>query len=332
MKKLFLVSFVLVLMLTACASSRQAQFGPPQVSFDSAADYGKSAESPQLAEAGVAPEAAPAPASSTSIERMVIRNAFMKVSVADPAQSMQAVTALAKQLGGYVVSSDVSNHSNYAGSSYTTSQINIRVPSEKLDEAMAQIRALAADSKNGVINESISGKDVTAEYVDSESRLNNLKAAEKELQRLLSEAKDLEYTVEIFRELTNIRSQIEVLQGQMKYMKEASQLSSIEVYFVAEASLQPIEIGGWKPEGVAREALQALIDAAQNLASFLIWFAIAWLPFIIPLALIVYFLVKAIGKARGKRRARRDAAHRFYQPIQNVSQESAQQDPPAEKN
>jgi hypothetical protein len=312
-KKLILVFIVLIFALSACAKAQNPSVAAPAPTQPSSSmDYGKGAQPaaesfvPQTSDSSVSPSA----------ERMVIRTASMKVSVADPAQSMQAVQVLANTLSGYVVTSEVSNTSDSAGVIYTTSSITIRVPAEKLDEAMSQIRTMAADAKTGVISESVSGQDVTSEYVDSESRLNNLKGAEKKLQELLDKAPDLQYTLEIFKQLTEIRSQIEVLQGQMKYLKESAQLSAVSVWFVAEVSLKPIEIGGWKPEGAARAALQALINAAQGLGTFLIWFAIAWLPFLIPFGLIAYFIIKAILKAKAKRLAEKQKAYYYAQPIQ----------------
>ena len=312
--KLLLVFIALMVTLSACAKSPTPnQVSPSPMQPQASADYGKSVSN--AASESLAPQA-PGSGAPAATERMVIRTASMKVSVADPAQAMQAVQALANTFGGYVVNSEVGNNSDSAGVIYTTSSITIRVPAEKLDEAMAKIRELAADAKTGIISESVSGQDVTSEYVDSESRLTNLKAAEKQLQELLDKATDLQYTVEIFKQLTEIRGQIEVLQGQMKYLKESSQLSAVSVWFVAEASLKPIEIGGWKPEGSAREALQALINAAQGLGTFLIWFAIAWLPFLIPLGLIAYFVIKAILKARVKRRVEQQKAFYYAQPVQ----------------
>jgi len=325
--KLVLVFFALIFTLSACAKSPTPnQVSPSPMQPQASADYGKSMSN--SASESLAPQASGSGAPAVT-ERMVIRTASMKVSVADPAQAMQAVQALANTFGGYVVNSEVGNNSDSAGVIYTTSSITIRVPAEKLDEAMAKIRELAADAKTGVISESVSGQDVTSEYVDFESRLTNLKAAEKQLKALLDKATDLQYTVEIFKQLTEIRGQIEVLQGQMKYLKESSQLSAVSVWFVAEASLKPIEIGGWKPEGSAREALQALINAAQGLGTFLIWFAIAWLPFLIPLGLISYCVIKAILKARAKRRAEQQKVFYYAQPVQPYTgnQTSAPEEP-----
>jgi len=113
----------------------------------------------------------------------------------------------------------------------------------------------------------------------------------------------LQYTLDIFRELTNIRNQIEVLQGHIKYLEESAALSAVSVNFVAEASLQPLQIGPWKPAGVAKEALQTLIHVAQNVGTGLIKFFIIWVPFLLPIGLIVYFVRKGAKKRKAAREA-----------------------------
>jgi len=220
---------------------------------------------------------------------------------------MDAISLMAEEMGGFLVGSNMYKYQLSTGVEVPRASITIRVPSERLDEAMTKIKAMAADPKTGVLNESVSGQDVTAEYTDSKSRLKNLQAAEEQLVELLDSAKDLQYTLEIFRELTSIRGQIEVLQGQIKYYEEAAALSSIAVDLVGEESLQPIEIGGWKPKGIAKDAIHALIKALQGLGTALIWFGLYCLPFLIPLGVGVYFLVKGIRKARAKRKARKEA-------------------------
>ena len=188
-----------------------------------------------------------------------------------------------------------------SGRSYDRATITIRVPAEKLDSTLAEIRAMSANGTEGVISESQSGQDVTSDFVDSESRLRNLKAAEEQLMVLMENTTDLANTMEVFRELTNIRGQIEVLQGHINYLKESADLSSIAITLVAEASLQPIEIGGWKPEGVVRESLEKLVRSFQGLVDFLIRFGISCLPFLIPLGIGIFFLVKALRKRSANR-------------------------------
>src|SRR5690606_26701162 len=130
-----------------------------------------------------------------------------------------------------------------------------------------------------------------------------LKSAEEQFMVLMENTEDLEATMSVFRELTEIRSQIEVLEGHIKFLQESSDLSSLSVDFVAEASLQPIEIGGWKPQGVVKESIQRLVRIFQDVVDFLIRFGITCLPFLIPLGVGIYFLVRALRKSAAKRRA-----------------------------
>ena len=88
----------------------------------------------------------------------------------------------------------------------------------------------------------------------------------------------------------------------INYLKN---LRSFLIAPVAEASLQPIEIGGWKPQGVVRESLEKLVRSFQNLVDFLIRFGITCLPFLIPLGVGIFFLVKALRKRSANRPSRR---------------------------
>jgi len=303
-KKLLVFSLILVLFVSACGAAKSESTMNVEMPAavmdwgnDAAVSYDYTEESvtESYLEAGEA----------GGQERMVIQTATMRVSVADTVEAMNATTALAKNLGGYVVSSNRYSDTTYNNFTYTRTSITIRVPAAKLEEAMQKIREMSADGKNGVLSESLSGEDVTSDFVDSSSRLRNLKAAEEQLVKLMEITVDLDATMKVFRELTNIRSEIEVLEGHIKFLQESSALSSISIDFVAEASLQPIEIGGWKPEGVAKDALENLIRMFQGLVDFLIRFSIQCLPFLIPLGVGVYFLTRAIKKSAAKRRARK---------------------------
>lgn len=306
-KKLLVLSLIMVLLVSACAAAKtespmsiEMQAADMDWGYDSAANDIYSQEKP----AAVSAETE----EGGGQERMVIQTASLEVSVADTVEAMNATTALAKSMGGYVVSSNRYSDTTYNNVTYTRTSITIRVPAAKLEEAMQKIRELSADGKNGVLSESLSGQDVTSDFVDSSSRLRNLKAAEEQLVKLMENTDDLEATMSVFRELTNIRSEIEVLEGHIKFLQESSALSSISVNFVAEASLQPIEIGGWKPEGVAKDAIKNLIRMFQGLVDFLIRFGIQCLPFLIPLGVGLYFLIRAIKKSAAKRQARKAEA------------------------
>lgn len=289
-----IMSLMLILLLVGCAARSSQEESPsipaepPRVEMDT----GKSAETGQ--------ELASQSMGAEPMERLVVKRAEMRVSVADPAEAMHTVVQLAESMQGYVVNSNQWNSTNN-GQTYIYASVMVRVPAERLDEMMQKVRDLAADPKTGVLSESVTGEDVTAEYVDSQARLRNLQAAEAQLVELLDQAPDLEYTLDIFKELTEIRSQIEVLEGRIKYLEESAALSALSVEFVAEASLQPLQIGPWKPAGVAKEAIQTLVKVAQDVGTALIKFVIIWVPFLLPIGLIVYFVRKGAKKRKAAR-------------------------------
>ena len=295
-----ILSLLLIFLLMGCASRQSAEEAFP-VPTETAGEPSKSADS------GTTLVSSEAQGETT--ERLVVKRAEMRVSVADPAEAMRTVVQWAESMQGYVVNSNQWNSTNN-GQTYICASVMVRVPAERLDEMMQKVRDLAADPKTGVLSETVTGEDVTAEYVDSQARLRNLKAAEAQLVELLDQAPDLEYTLDIFRELTEIRSQIEVLEGRIKYLEESAALSALSVEFVAEASLQPLQIGPWKPAGVAKEAIQTLVKVAQDVGTALIKFVIIWVPFLLPIGLIVYF----VRKGAKKRKAAREAQAAQVQP------------------
>ena len=153
-----------------------------------------------------------------------------------------------------------------------------------MDEALEKIKENAVD----IIYENRSGEDVTNQYVDLESRLSAKRAAEKKLLEILEQAETTEDTLAVYSQLQQIQSEIEVLVGQMKYYRESAALSAVSIRLVAEETVKPIEIGGWKLQGTANDAIQDLIRFTQGFTQFLIRFVLAFLPGLILVAIPVY--------------------------------------------
>lgn len=225
-------------------------------------------------------------------KRLVIKNADLTIVVKDPVGKMQSISTMAESMGGFVVSS--STGESYLSDGITKvpeGSIVIRIPAEKLEEALKEIKAEAVE----VRNETQSGQDVTKEYTDVQSQLKNLEATEKKLTEIMDEATRTEDVLAVFNQLTQIRGQIEVLKGQMQYYEQAAALSAVSVRLIADRATQPIEIAGWQPQGEARDAVQALVDFFQNFVSFLIWLAIFFIPVAAVLLLLIALLWR-LGK------------------------------------
>lgn len=221
---------------------------------------------------------------AATVERLVIQNADLAVVVSDVEGRMKEIEKMAANMGGFVVSSSL--YQGYT-SDYTPvpeGSIVIRVPAEKLDEALGLIKEGAVE----IQTETRSGQDVTAEYVDLKSRLKTYQSAEQELTELMQNAQDTDEVVNIFNQLMFYREQIEIIQGQIKYYEEAAALSAVSVRLIAEETLQPVTIGKWEPKGVALEAIQDLLNFWKNFVDFMIRFILFTLPTLATIAIPFY--------------------------------------------
>ena len=165
------------------------------------------------------------PATSTAASEEVtphksdflIYTAQITMAVYQVEPGLAAVEQIARDLGGYL---SVRNDSS----------ITIRVPRGAFDEAIRRI-GLTGD----VVHKEISAEDVTDKYVDMESRLRNAKAMRDRLQELLQKAAVKE-AIEIQAQLGKVTEEIEVLEGELKLMRDKIAYSSIAVNFAARGS------------------------------------------------------------------------------------------------
>jgi len=235
--------------------------------------------------------------------RMVIRNANMDIVVEDPAAVMEDIIHLAEEFGGFVVNSQLYQSSTSNGAQVQEAYITIRVPVERLDEARERIKGYVKDPKEDILSDSISGQDISKEYTDLQSQLRNEEDAAEQLRKIMDTATKPEDVLKVFNELKKVNERIELLKGQIKYYDEAAAMSAISVQIHAEETIEPVSVAGWNPQGVARDALQTLIDIYQWIAKAAIWIVITCLPVAIPVGLVVYFIVRGVQRARRKKEA-----------------------------
>jgi hypothetical protein len=230
-----------------------------------------------------------------NVERLVIRNANLTIVVEDPVASTEDIAELAVAFGGFVVDSNVYQTTFAEGVFANQANITIRVPAERLDEALEQIKADVVE----VRSERITGQDVTQEYTDLESRLRNLEAAEEELREIMGSLTEAEDVLNVYQSLRQVREEIEVIKGRMQYFEESARLSAITVDLLPDVISQPLQIGRWQPQGTAKRALEAMISVLQFLADAGIWLLI-FSPLIVPVVLLIRWW-------RRRRRARKIA-------------------------
>lgn len=298
-KRLYISLFLLAFALASCASSQsndQAVSGGRGMTEEMLAMEAPAAEYEVVEE-----EAAYKADSATSNgERIVIKNADLSLVVVDPVSALESISQMAEEKGGFVVNSYIYKITASSGAELPAGNITIRVPAELLDETLAEIKGLVEDADIDILSESISGQDVTSEVTDLESRLRNLQQAEEQLLAIMEEAEDTEDVMAVFQQLTSIREDIEVLQGQLQYYQESASLSAIYVNLQAKEAVAPITIGGWRPSLIIQNALQALINGLKFLANAVIWIVIFVAPIALLIGLPFYLIIKAAKKRKLK--------------------------------
>jgi hypothetical protein len=296
-------SLALILLLSACGTRASATPAPLVQSYGGAPSNENAAlpTAPALLDASKGVIAGAAPIDTSAQDRLVIMNADLTIVIPDPQAKLQAISQMAASMGGFVVSMNMDQTTLQNGQTAPEGSISIRIPSGKLDDALKQIKADAIE----VRNENQTGQDVTQQYVDLQSQLDTLQAAETQLTAIMQNATKTQDVLDVFNQLESYRQQINVIKGQMQYYQQASTYSLINVTLIAEQTVQPIKIGGWKPEGVARDAIQSLIRFWQGFVNFLISFFLLVLPILItifgPIALIIWGIIALVKHNRKKR-------------------------------
>ena len=236
---------------------------------------------------------------ATSQDRLIIRTADMAIVAADTEAALDQIVAMADSSGGWVVSSNVYQSTD----TYKSGYITIRIPSEGFQSVLDAIAGLAVE----VTSLSTSGQDVTEEYVDLSARLGNLEATAARLRQFLDESRNVEDALAVNMELSRVEGEIEALKGRMQYLEQSSAFSSITVNVTPDELAQPIQVGGWQPSGVAKEAIEALINMLQVLANAAIWFVLFALPILLVIAIPFALLIWVIKRLRRRERVETSA-------------------------
>ena len=202
---------------------------------------------------------------STAEERMIVRTGEMSLVVEDVTQASEEIAQLAVSFDGYVVSSRISGEEQDM-----RGRISIRVPDDKFEQALAELRNLAVR----VTSESTSSEDVTEQYVDLKARLKNAEATENQYLALLEKATDVEDILRIYESLSRVRQEIEQIKGRMQYLERTSSMSLITVQLQPVATAKPLVRAGWSALEALKSAVRGIVIAGQTLGVIAIWLII----------------------------------------------------------
>lgn len=177
-----------------------------------------------------------------------------------------------------------------SGNNLYTITMTISVQASIYPKIQQYLGSYAAQHGGQLLGMTETVQDVTGTYVDTQSRLKNLRVEQARLQELMSRAQNLTDLLAIEQRLTDVEGQIESTQAQLNI------LTSQVTFYPITISLQPVETApppptppGWSIGQVFQDATAASIAFGQGLVSFVIWL-LAFSIYIIPVAALAWFI------------------------------------------
>ncbi len=247
-------------------------------------------------------------AESTAGGPMIIRTGTMDLQVGDVDRAVNDATAIVAKAGGYVAGSQRSLDGDQPRASLT-----FRIPADKWDATLAELRAVGTK----VLAEQTSSDEVTAQVVDLDARLKNLRATETQLLGVMQQAVKIPDILAVQEQLTTVQGEIEQLQAQRDNLADQAAQGTLTTSFGLAPAPVTTVTNAWDPATVVADATAQLVVVGQNVASAAIWFAIVWLPILlvglvilVPLAFVARRIFRRVSAAS----ARPDAPGPSWQP------------------
>ena len=214
-------------------------------------------------------------------DRKISKNAQLEIKVKSLDDSMNFITNKTNSYKGYIVSS--SSYAPNTDYETKTANISLRVPSDSLDQFLKEIKTYAKET----IHESIFTQDITEEYIDVKAKITSMESSEQRLTKLLDKTGSVNEIVEVEKELSRLRGEIDSLKGRFKFIENSVVTSLIHIYM--EEIPNPVSINdpSWNTRDIALDAIKALSSFGQFLVSVIV-FIFVFTPVWILIAGLIY--------------------------------------------
>ena len=263
-------------------------FARPQPLFQKGteATIASAAQSTNARQLDVANAAAQQTELLDAADRKIVKNAEVRLEAAEPDKIQLAIAGIAESHGGFVVESEQSM-SDITLDVRDSVSIKIRVPVDRCGDALQAIR----NSGGRLLVEASKGEDVTEEFIDISARLRAKKALEAQFLEIMKRAETVDDALSVQSQISEVRSEIEKLEGRVRFLNARSALSTIDVHIQTPAFTTADAVGFLASLG---DSAARGSEAALNFTLGLVTFMIGAFPFAIFIGLPVFVAVRAL--------------------------------------
>lgn len=158
----------------------------------------------------------------TRFERKIIKEGEISFESSNLKETESLITSSVSEMGGYVANDNI-----FDIDGRITHRMTLRVPIDKFDQLLTRI----SESAKKLDRKTISALDVTEEFVDVEARIKTKKELEDRYKELLVKALSVEDLLAIEKEMGILRTEIESMEGRLRYLQDRVSLSSLTIEF-----------------------------------------------------------------------------------------------------
>lgn len=216
-----------------------------------------------------------------TIEQKIIKEGTLRFETSDLDETYnQIISAVRKHQAQ--IQSDVTGKDDQS----LFRNIIVRIPNRNFD-------AFLSDVGKGVSyfdRKEVSSRDVTEEYIDVDARLKTKKVLESRYLELLKKAGKVSEILEIEKELSQVREEIEAKEGQLKYLDNHISMSTVTIEFYKKTALE-----GGVTASYGSKMWNAIKSGFNGISAFFIGLLYIW-PFIIILVALTFWLRKKFKK------------------------------------
>ena len=154
------------------------------------------------------------------LDQQLIKEGSINFETHDIAETRQHIESLVQKYGAYISQED-----ERASSSRIYQNMTVRIPKAHFDVFVTEL----SGGVKKIDEKSVTVQDVTEEFIDSTARLAVKKETEQGYLRLLKQAKTIKDILDIQNELQDIRSDIESIEGRLRYLKNSVNFSTLHI-------------------------------------------------------------------------------------------------------
>jgi len=294
-KRYLLAAGLLVSLGALAACSRSPEAAPPGA--QTASEVSTLAVGNPI---GAASATSPSAPKTAVTNRKIIRQAELELEVRSAGTTQTALEHLAERHGGYVVSAARDTDNGSAIDVRVT--VVVRVPQAELTDTIVELKRMG----RGIGSERITSDDVTDEYVDLAARTASQRQLELQYLEILKRATTVKDAMEVQRELAEVRTEIERMQGRQQLLEKEAAFSTLTVHLttaVPRVAVTTTTFGG---------SIQRACSDAQSLSIDMITGAIrlvgvlvpVFVLLVLPSGLALWAMLRAIrwlGARKGRR-------------------------------